>query len=141
VKSPEELRIYAEKNRANPTPCEKIFLERLKAASIDFRFQFVIRGYIVDFVIPHKRYCIEIDDDRHQEEHQTLRDGMRDQSLSRCGFPLTRINNCEAATHPLDFLDKRETQPDTAFKRLLDWANEEYLKEYKAWLAIQQQSL
>lgn len=53
--------------------------------------------YIVDFYIPQRKLCIEVDGEHHTQEPQMSYDSVRDQYLSLVrGFKILRIPNAQA---------------------------------------------
>lgn len=87
----ELLEERAERMRQNPTPSEAMFATRLLDAAIDFRGQFVIGNYIVDFLVGS--LVIEIDGAVHAKAEQRKYDARRDAFIRRMGYKILRIPN------------------------------------------------
>ena len=91
------------------TPSEAIFKKRLEDAKIRFMFQ---KGFIqgknyviVDFYIPKRKICIEIDGGYHNTESQIKRDRNKDFYLEKQrGFKVVRIKNEDVATFDLSLI-------------------------------------
>lgn len=85
--------------RKNATWAEKIFLRKLrKVIKVKFKFQkaFIKGGYyaIVDFHIPSRNICIEIDGGYHQSVSQKSKDEYRDKWLENVrGQKVVRLTN------------------------------------------------
>lgn len=88
--------------RTNATWAEKIFKGKLKKAiKVKFKFQraFVKGGYyaIVDFHIPSRNICIEIDGEYHNNSEQKRKDEYRDKWLTEIrGQKVIRLTNEQA---------------------------------------------
>lgn len=100
--------------RRRPTKHERIFALRLKESGIEFKPQMILGFFIVDFVLPNKMLCIEIDGMSHAQ--RKAYDWMRDQFIEASGFRVIRIKNEEAATYPLDEILSLPVSPPQKFK-------------------------
>lgn len=93
--------------RRRATPSEKCFLEKMKeVCPVKFKFQrgFVKGGYyaIVDFHIPSRNICIEIDGGYHENPEQQKKDVYRDNWLTKVRRQtVKRITNKQAFDMPL----------------------------------------
>lgn len=88
-----EKKLFARHLRKNLTPAERVLKQALrrKALGVRFRFQSVIRGFIVDFYCPAAWLIVEVDGSSHYgREAQDLR---RDRILSDLGFLTLRLSN------------------------------------------------
>lgn len=89
---------YADKLRKNPTKAEKQFIKILKELQIAFVFQQPIspdnkKFFIMDFYIPAKKVCFEIDGGYHSTEAQIKKDIKRTKLLEKSGIKVVRIPN------------------------------------------------
>jgi very-short-patch-repair endonuclease len=93
---------YADARRKNPTPAEKYFRKLLVATGIRFKSEKVVYKqksfYIVDFYIPDKNLCIELDGGYHEDPKQKQKDFLRDKYLLGQGYQNWRMTNEEAMT-------------------------------------------
>ena len=90
----------AKRMRRFPTEAESILWEavRRKQLGLRFRRQYVIYGYIVDFVCLPLKLIIEADGEYHfTEEQQEIDQGRHDFLVSK-GFCLLRFTNQEIVT-------------------------------------------
>ncbi|GAA4345077.1 endonuclease domain-containing protein [Flaviaesturariibacter amylovorans] len=90
------LKAYAKEMRANPTPAESKLWEMLQAhriAGLHFRRQFIMLGYIVDFVCVRKALIIEADGPIHDTPDQAVYDAERTKQLEQLGFTVLRFPN------------------------------------------------
>lgn len=91
---------YCEDLRKRATKSEKIFKKMLKDCKIVHVFQKVIPNnhtfYIVDFFIPDKNLCIELDGGYHDDPDQKAKDIARDAYLISKGYYNWRLTNEEA---------------------------------------------
>ena len=91
------------KLRENATWAERIFNDKMKqACPVKYKFQrgFIKGGYfaIVDFYIPSRKLCIEIDGEYHKEPEQQKKDKHRDNWLKTVRkLIVKRITNEQAA--------------------------------------------
>ncbi len=96
--------------RRRATPAEKCFNDKLeKACSVKFKFQrgFIKGGYyaIVDFYIPSRNICIEIDGGYHDSPEQQRKDKKRDKWLTEVRKQkIIRLTNKEAFDITIDRL-------------------------------------
>lgn len=90
------IKDLARKLRKNQWSTEQIFWHRVRKRQIDghqFRRQFVLGKYIVDFICLKSRLIIELDGMQH-DEHKEY-DEKRDQWLRGEGFRILRFKNYE----------------------------------------------
>ena len=91
------------KLRKNATWAEKIFNDKMKqACPVKYKFQrgFIKGGYfaIVDFYVPSRKLCIEVDGEYHKEPEQQRKDRHRDNWLKTVRkLIVKRITNEQAA--------------------------------------------
>lgn len=123
MKSFYELRIFKGRMKRNPTKSEFIFRKRLEELGIDFKTQLVCGFYIVDFVIPERMLCIEIDGYSHKDTVEY--DERRDDFLRKVGFSVVRIMNEDAKTIDLGFIEKYNKQLPYKFRSALSKGNVE----------------
>ena len=67
---------------------------------LEFRFQFQVVGYIVDFAWPKPRLAVEIDGEVHRRDSAWHRDNLRTSRIERAGWQLIRFNNEEVLNTP-----------------------------------------
>jgi len=90
------------KLRENATWAEKIFKDKMRVACpVKFQFQrgFIKGGYfaIVDFYLPSRKLCIEIDGEYHNSPEQRRKDRHRDNWLRTARkMKVVRITNKQA---------------------------------------------
>lgn len=93
------IRIYAERNRAIPTPAERrleLILANHSLFKNKFKTQYPISGkWIVDFFFPEVRLAIEVDGYYHKNPNQRQRDRMKEADCQRFDITLIRIHNRE----------------------------------------------
>lgn len=99
------LKTRAKALRANPTPSEKKFRQRLLDASIKHSFQLVVGFYIVDFMIRESLLIVEIDGKIH--DSQIDYDITRTKWLEKFGFEVLRIKNEDVASFDLTAITLR----------------------------------
>ena len=116
----ELLKVYARKNRNNPTLAEKVLWQHLrdKALGVKFLRQHIIGDYIVDFVSPKSLLIIEVDGAYHSEREQQYNDEVRANVLKRIGFRLLRFSNEEVLYNTQDTLNKIKQHIDMNTKEL-----------------------
>ncbi len=95
------------KLKQNATPAERCFLSKIKKTGVRFKFQrgFIKgKGYaIVDFYIPSKKFCIEIDGGYHTTPEQQKKDEWRDNWLrTERKVSVIRITNEQAMDITVD---------------------------------------
>jgi len=82
----------SETYKKNLLPQEKIFKEMLEEKNINFVAQHPIGTYIIDFFIPLKNLCVEIDStDKWGRERRNLAE-IKDRFLEKKGYDILRIN-------------------------------------------------
>ena len=116
----ELLKVYARKNRNNPTIAEKVLWQHLrnKALGVKFLRQHIIGDYIVDFVSPESMLIIEVDGAYHSEREQQYNDEVRANVLKRIGFCLLRFSNEVVLHNTQDTLNKIKQHIDMNTKEL-----------------------
>ena len=116
----ELLKVYARKNRNNPTIAEKVLWQHLrnKALGVKFLRQHIIGDYIVDFVSPESMLIIEVDGAYHSEREQQYNDEVRANVLKRRGFCLLRFSNEVVLHNTQDTLNKIKQHIDMNTKEL-----------------------
>ena len=77
-----------------PTRSEAVALEVLSAGKWKVECQSVFGFYILDFVLPEKMLCIEIDGSSHNEK--AVYDWKRDNFVKKCGLRVLRLNASQA---------------------------------------------
>lgn len=87
----EILKERAENMRRKPTFYEAKFKERLELFDLDYKTQWVIGNYIVDFIVGNK--IIEIDGSSHFEPEQAQYDIERTSYLEGLGYSVIRVIN------------------------------------------------
>ena len=116
----ELLKVYARKNRNNPTIAEKVLWQHLrnKALGVKFLRQHIIGDYIVDFVSPESMLIIEVDGAYHSEREQQYNDEVRANVLKRIGFCLLRFSNEVVLHNTQDTLNRIKQHIDMNTKEL-----------------------
>jgi very-short-patch-repair endonuclease len=79
----------------NATLAEIVFKSKLTRWHLRFKFQRIIKGFIVDFYIPQFELVVEIDGSQHYTEWGLLRDQYRDAVLRAEGLTVLHIRNGE----------------------------------------------
>lgn len=92
----------AKSMRRNPTYAEKVFYARLVSAKIRFKSQWVIKPYIVDFLIGNT--IIELDGSAHNGREEY--DAKRDCFLRKAKYQIIRIQNSDVEKFDLARLYK-----------------------------------
>ncbi|MBR6076931.1 MAG: DUF559 domain-containing protein [Paludibacteraceae bacterium] len=99
--------------RNNQTPAERMMWKVLKnkqILGIQFRRQFSVDGYILDFFAPSVNLCIELDGDFHYTESGAIHDIARDAFLVSKGITVLRIENKDLWNDPdniRDYIEQR----------------------------------
>lgn len=73
---------------------------------MDFRRQYVIYDYIVDFVCLDKALVVEVDGAYHSEREQAEDDEVRTAHLEQIGFRVIRFKNEDVLNNVDSVLDK-----------------------------------
>lgn len=107
--------------RRKPTKFEADFEEKLKVTGLEYKKQMVLGFYIMDFCLPTKMLCIEIDGAHHSE----VKDCKRDDFIKLMGFQVIRIKNEEVTQYDLTGLNKYPEKSVREFRRGLSRANVE----------------
>lgn len=84
------------KLRHKSTPEEIALWGMLKGRQMcgcQFRRQFSVGAYILDFYCPAVKLCVEVDGIQHQAEENLRHDSKRDAYLSSLGIEVLRIEN------------------------------------------------
>ena len=82
--------------RKNMTPQEKIMWNILRAHKFygyEFRRQYPIGNYIVDFICRDKKIIIEIDGGQHNKPNEIASDLERTEYLNKTGYKVIRFWN------------------------------------------------
>jgi very-short-patch-repair endonuclease len=95
-----DLRRFSRRMKREPTAHEALFERRLIDAGIPYKKQVILGFYILDFVLPDRLLCIELDGRQHGGEY----DRKRDEFIRKCGLDVLRIRNGEAASYPVESL-------------------------------------
>ena len=99
----------------NATAAELLFKNILIRHHIQFEFQKICYGYIVDFFLPclDRGLIIEIDGGIHNRKDVKKKDGFRQKNLERKGFCLIRFSNSDVEDEItiLDALSNFKTRP------------------------------
>lgn len=104
------------------TPSAKKFSRLLKKSNTHFIPEKIITNnssfYIIDFFIPHKNLCIELDGGYHNTETQKRKDSERDEYLLKMGYQVWRMTNeTSELLSQQQLISKIESFPDTAPKK------------------------
>lgn len=95
----DSIRERVKSNQENPTEAELHVKKLLDDNNIKYEFQYPVKvinsTYILDFYLPDKNVCIEIDGDYHNNKEQVYKDKLRDIQLSRVGVLVARFHNSE----------------------------------------------
>ena len=84
--------------RKNLTPQERKLWNKLRNHQfygLEFRRQYAIGQYIVDFICREKKIIIEIDGGQHNETKKIINDNLRTQYLEAYGYKVIRFWNCD----------------------------------------------
>ena len=84
--------------RKNMTPQEHILWQMLrnhKFYGLEFRRQYPISDYIVDFICREKKIIIELDGGQHNEPNEIISDTKRTDILNSLGYKVIRFWNNE----------------------------------------------
>ena len=84
--------------RKNLTPQERKLWEILRNhqfCGYEFRRQYPISDYIVDFICREKKIIIEIDGGQHNKDKNIQYDFKRTKSLENLGYQVIRFWNCD----------------------------------------------
>jgi len=87
---------YSTAKNRNPTKAEAKIIKYFKKLAIEFKFQYPVYKYILDFAIPDIKLAIEIDDKSHRAlKEKKLKDAIRTKRLESLGWRLIRFSNEE----------------------------------------------
>lgn len=111
----EVLKERAESMRMAPTFHEKKFKERLELAGINYKTQWVIGNYIVDFLVGNT--IVEIDGRSHFEADQAQYDKQRTSYLKGLGFKEIRVRNENVVSFDMNMLRGLRQQKKKKQKR------------------------
>ena len=103
-----KLKNYAQENRRNPTPAEKLFRDKiLKQNKTGYRFlrQKPLDNFIMDFYCPKLKLCIEIDGLYHLDRDQKDYDEIMEDILKTYNINIIRFTN-EQVFDDLDSIKK-----------------------------------
>lgn len=84
------IKEFAKYLRDNATKSEKKLHKKLNETGIKFRFQHIIKPFIVDFYFSKGKRIIELDGKRF---HNKIKDASRDLYLSNAGYKIHRIKS------------------------------------------------
>lgn len=87
----------------NATHAEVILSHALQKSDIKFHFQYIIAPFIIDFLIPSHRLCIELDGSHHKMKRKYDRD--RTAYLHTKGYTVIRFWNSEVISDVLGVLN------------------------------------
>lgn len=79
-------------------PQEVQFKSGLRSKRVEFIFQYPIGPYVIDFYIPSKNLCIEIDSTDKWGKDRRLKAKIKDSYLKKNGFSILRINKSSFKT-------------------------------------------
>ena len=91
-----EQQVLRRKLRRVSTPEEVALWQMVKGKQIcglQFRRQFSVGPYILDFYCPRAKLCVELDGIHHHSEEESEYDTRRDAYLESCGIEVLRIDN------------------------------------------------
>lgn len=85
----------------NPTKSEKLFYDALKKTFPEYTWetQFIMSGYIVDFVCIDLKLIIEVDGKHHYTGQKRKDDEYRTTVLNGLGYHVMRVKNREVNEH------------------------------------------
>ena len=93
---------YSNKNKLTATPAEKAVIKILRRLKVIYKFQEPLfygkdksNFYIMDFYIPEKRMCIEIDGEYHFTDEQQIKDVKRTEVINNKSIEVVRFKNEE----------------------------------------------
>ena len=93
-----EMKLRRRELRNALTTCERILWSKLKARQLlgrQFRRQFSIGLYVLDFYCPELRMAVEVDGESHYVEGAPRRDRARTAFLTGLGIAVLRVPNNE----------------------------------------------
>ena len=94
-----ELRKRTQELRRQMTKEERhLWYDFLKTYPVQFKRQYSIGAYIVDFDCFHARLIIELDGSQHYEPEAMEYDRMRSEYLQKQGFLVLRFSNSDVMT-------------------------------------------
>ena len=94
-----ELRKRSQELRRQMTKEERhLWYDFLKTYPVQFKRQYSIGAYIVDFYCFHARLIIELDGSQHYEPEVMEYDRMRSEYLQKQGFLVLRFSNSDVMT-------------------------------------------
>ena len=96
---------FRKENLTKETPSERTAKLILRKLKVRFTRQQIVhyavgKFYILDFYIPEKKLCIEIDGKYHENEEQQKLDKIRTKNLKKLNIEVVRYTN-EDVLHPL----------------------------------------
>lgn len=101
-----QRRNNAKRMRHEPTEAEKLFWWEVRDRRLDghkFKRQYLVGGYIADFVCIEQKLIVELDGGQHAEA--TEHDEMRSAILQSLGFRVLRVWNAEIFTNMEGVID------------------------------------
>ena len=84
--------------RKNLTPQERKLwnlLSNHRFYGLEFRRQYPMGKYIVDFICRETKLIIELDGGQHNETENVIYDGLRTQYFESLGYKVVRFWNCD----------------------------------------------
>ena len=91
-----QLKSFSQKLRREQTKEEaKLWLQFLKRYPLQFRRQYVIGNYIVDFYCHKAKLAVELDGSQHYEIEEAVQDAKRTAYLESLGLKVLRFTNLE----------------------------------------------
>jgi len=92
------LKSFSQKLRREQTKEEaKLWLQFLKRYPLQFRRQYVIGNYIVDFYCHKAKLAVELDGSQHYEIEEAVQDAKRTAYLESLGLKVLRFTNLEVS--------------------------------------------
>ena len=107
-KNAPHLRNVRRKLRRNATPAEAAFwniVKGKKVAGLQFRRQYSIDNYILDFYCPEVMLAVELDGNYHNQRTVSEYDYVRERELAdKYGIRTLRFENKDVFDHPDDII-------------------------------------
>ena len=91
------IKEFQKNRKQQTTEAERILWEQLKSKKLEYQFrrQYIIDEFIVDFICLEKKIIIEVDGKYHNTKEQVEADALRTQILNELGFKVIRFINEE----------------------------------------------
>lgn len=91
-----QMRQHAQDLRKNATKEENhLWYDFLKTYPVQFRRQYVIENYIVDFYCYKAKLAVELDGSQHYEPEKAIYDKQRTANLNKLGIHVLRFTNLD----------------------------------------------